>query len=139
MKLDNVRSVKVVTCQPTHECPHRSFQVEVQYGKAGIDGALVLPFSSKAGARVVADYIRCSAQVPEPSFLHQAAGVMAYEQAGNRDIYVPASGGLERPFLARNGRRVVYCYNRLLDRHAYLDLDADRILEQFELSEYGLA
>ncbi len=40
---------------------------------------------------------------------------------------VPACGGTEAPFVV-NGRRWVYCYHPATRRHAYLDLDNDRIV-----------
>jgi len=49
-----------------------------------------------------------------------------------RDVWVPACGGTETPFTTRTGRRLLYCYNPAQWRHAYLDVDQDRILTDEE-------
>jgi len=51
--------------------------------------------------------------------------------AARRDVWVPACGGTEEPFTCR-GRRLLYCYNPKLDKHAYLDLNTDLILSDEE-------
>jgi hypothetical protein len=48
--------------------------------------------------------------------------------AGNLDSWVPACGGTEAPFTVRE-KRFLYCYNPRQDRHAYLDLTSDMIME----------
>ncbi len=49
------------------------------------------------------------------------------------DTWVPAHGGMELPFTARTGRRLLYCFNPKQGRHAYLDLGTDRILDDDEM------
>jgi hypothetical protein len=48
------------------------------------------------------------------------------------DKWVPACSGTEEPFKSRSGRRLLYCYNPKLDRHAYLDCETDLILTDEE-------
>lgn len=43
--------------------------------------------------------------------------------------WVPASGGTEEPFTARSGKRLQYMFQPSTGRHAYLDVDADIILD----------
>jgi hypothetical protein len=45
-----------------------------------------------------------------------------------RDSWIPACGGHEKPFRSRSGRTLLYCYNPGQDRHAYLDVATDTIL-----------
>jgi hypothetical protein len=45
---------------------------------------------------------------------------------------VPAHGGTETEFTARTGKRLLYCYNPRLGRHAFLDLGSDIILTDDE-------
>jgi hypothetical protein len=53
-------------------------------------------------------------------------------RAGNADRWVPACGGSEQPFTARSGKRMLYCWNPALNRHAYLDLGTDMIMTDEE-------
>lgn len=39
--------------------------------------------------------------------------------------WVPANGGTETESRSRNGRRILYCWQRSTGKHAYIDLDAD--------------
>jgi len=55
-----------------------------------------------------------------------------YAIAGNRDSWVPACGGMETPFMSRGGRRILYCYNPRQQRHAYVCLDTDAVLDHFD-------
>lgn len=51
--------------------------------------------------------------------------------------WIPACGGTETPFTIR-GIRVLYCWNPVSGKHAYLNLDTDIIMsdeEFFALSE----
>lgn len=48
--------------------------------------------------------------------------------AAQADRWLPANGGTEEPFVSRSGRRLLYCYNPALGKHAYMDLDNDIIL-----------
>jgi hypothetical protein len=52
--------------------------------------------------------------------------------ACNADRWVPAHGGTETEFTARTGKRLLYCYNPRLGRHAFLDLGSDIILTDDE-------
>ncbi len=49
-----------------------------------------------------------------------------------KNAWVPANGGTETEFVSRSGRRLLYCYNSALARHAYLDLSSDIILADDE-------
>jgi hypothetical protein len=46
--------------------------------------------------------------------------------------WVPAAGGKEEPFTARDGRRLQYMWNPVTKEHAYLDLDTDVLLSDDE-------
>lgn len=48
------------------------------------------------------------------------------------DHWVPASGGTEVPFMTRNRRKLLYCWNTHTGEHAYLDCDTDLILTDEE-------
>lgn len=50
------------------------------------------------------------------------------------DNWYPASNGTETPFVSRSGRRLLYCWQPLTGKHAYLDLDSDCILTDEEAS-----
>ena len=54
--------------------------------------------------------------------------------AGRLDVWVPACGGRETPFLIE-GQRLLYCFNPALGRHAYYSLDQDLVLERDELPD----
>lgn len=49
-----------------------------------------------------------------------------------QNVWVPANGGTETEFVSRAGKRLLYCYNSALARHAYLDLGSDMILTDDE-------
>ena len=49
--------------------------------------------------------------------------------------WFPANGGTETPFLARNGRRLLYCWQPSTGNHAYLDLTSDIFLSDEEAFE----
>jgi hypothetical protein len=49
-----------------------------------------------------------------------------------QNVWVPANGGTETEFVTRTGKRLLYCYNSALARHAYLDLSSDIILTDDE-------
>lgn len=42
--------------------------------------------------------------------------------------WVPASGGSEKPFYTRSGRRLQYLWQPSTGRHAYIDVDTDMLL-----------
>lgn len=52
---------------------------------------------------------------------------MKQEKAEQGD-WVPANGGTETPFMTRNRRRLLYCWQPSTGRHAYLDCHTDIIL-----------
>lgn len=54
------------------------------------------------------------------------------EEVAGLDQWIPASGGTETPFLSRSGKRLLYCWNPKLQKHAYLDLSTDMILTDEE-------
>ena len=43
--------------------------------------------------------------------------------------WLPACGGTEVPFVTRERRRLLYCWQPSTGRHAYLDCDTDIILD----------
>ena len=51
--------------------------------------------------------------------------------------WVVASGGTEKPFVTRNLRRLLYCWQPSTGNHAYLDCDTDIILS-FEEADFAL-
>lgn len=53
--------------------------------------------------------------------------------------WIPACGGTEKPFTARNGRRLQYMFQPSSGKHAYYDLDQDMFLSDSELKSAGLA
>ena len=67
--------------------------------------------------------------------MNQVDSEQEYRVALNEkaDRWVPACGGKERPFITRNGRRVLYCFNPRSERHAYINLDTDTPLSDEEL------
>ena len=54
-----------------------------------------------------------------------------YKRLSNGN-WQPACGGTEKPFVARSGRRLLYCWQPSTGRHAYLDCDNDVILTDEE-------
>jgi hypothetical protein len=46
--------------------------------------------------------------------------------------WYPACGGTETPFIARNGYRLLYCYQPSTGSHAYINVDTDIILSDEE-------
>lgn len=58
--------------------------------------------------------------------------LQAAEQARAQGNWVPANGGTETPFVTRNKRRLLYCWQPSSGKHAYLDLDTDLILSDEE-------
>jgi hypothetical protein len=46
--------------------------------------------------------------------------------------WYPASGGTEKPFTSRNGKRLLYVWQPRTGNHAYLDLGSDVILSDDE-------
>lgn len=63
-------------------------------------------------------------------------GAAKEDQLGtmNRDQWVPANKGTEKPFEIR-GRRLHYMWNRRTGEHAYLDLDTDIFLDEKEVRQ----
>jgi len=53
-----------------------------------------------------------------------------------KDIWIPASGGTETPFISRSGRKLLYCWNPGQDKHAYLDMGTDTILTDAEAAQF---
>lgn len=72
--------------------------------------------------------------VPEPTVCQrlEARRIWA-ESYGN---WVPANGGTETPFVSRSGRRLLYCWQPVTGRHAYLDCDSDVILSDAEAAAF---
>lgn len=69
----------------------------------------------------------------------------AFQVACNerKNVWLPACGGTETVFKARTGKRMLYCYNPALHKHAYLDVDSDVIMSDEEalahLMPYSMA
>ena len=59
--------------------------------------------------------------------------------AGNTEdgMWVPASGGTERPFMSR-GYRLQYLWQPSTGRHAYINCDTDILLTDAEVREIFL-
>jgi hypothetical protein len=49
--------------------------------------------------------------------------------------WYPACGGTEVPFIARSGRKLLYCWQPSTGRHAYLDMGTDMFLTDQEAWE----
>ena len=128
----------VTEARTTPDNPALRWVVVAQF--VGGIGVHETPFSSRGGAIVVASYIREHGIMPSPYGVESANRVMAYELAasGKQDAWVPASGGLEAPTVARNGRRVLYCFNHATQEHGYIDMDKDMLVMADELADYGL-
>lgn len=52
------------------------------------------------------------------------------------DIWVPACGMSETSFISRSGRKLMYCWNKWQNKHAYLDCETDIILTDKEAEQY---
>lgn len=50
--------------------------------------------------------------------------------------WYPANGGTETIFVARSGRRLLYCWQPTTGRHAYLDCETDIILTDAEAAAH---
>jgi hypothetical protein len=57
---------------------------------------------------------------------------VAKDAADEQGDWQPANGGSEEPFVTRNKRRLLYCWQPSTGRHAYMDLDKDLILSDEE-------
>jgi hypothetical protein len=53
----------------------------------------------------------------------------------SREQWIPASGGTETPFKARNGMTLLYMWNKLTGEHAYLNTGTDIFLTNEEAAE----
>lgn len=51
--------------------------------------------------------------------------------AGRLDVWVPANGGTEVPFM-KDGRRFLYVYNPATGKHGMLDMSSDTIIDDLE-------
>ena len=50
--------------------------------------------------------------------------------------WYPACGGTETPFISRSGRKLLYCFNPSLNKHAYLNVETDVVLTDEEAREH---
>jgi hypothetical protein len=50
----------------------------------------------------------------------------------NNGPWIPASGGTEIPFYTRNRFKLLYCWQPSTGKHAYLNCETDRILDDEE-------
>lgn len=53
-----------------------------------------------------------------------------------RYYWVPACGGTEIPFKAKNGYRIQYLWNPVTHEHKYYNLDTDLFVEDSDLFYY---
>jgi hypothetical protein len=118
---EKLSNAKVKPLENNSDNPDLKWQVICKHGSMG---RLTIPFTSRIGAQAVADYINVNGMMPSPYADSMASRVMAYELAGKRDVWAPASGGLESPCM-RRGRRVLYCWNPARREHCYIDLETD--------------
>ena len=58
--------------------------------------------------------------------------MVAVKKVELSDAWVAACQGSEQPFVARDGTRLLYCYQASSGKHAYLDMDRDMILTDEE-------
>jgi hypothetical protein len=56
----------------------------------------------------------------------------AAEAKRNQGAWVPGCGGTEKPFRARSGRMLLWCWQPSSGRHAHLDVETDMILTDEE-------
>lgn len=63
--------------------------------------------------------------------LNEITNASAYPDM-DKDEWIPASGGSETPFMTRSGKKLLYCWNPKLKKHAYLDMGQDIILSDEE-------
>lgn len=54
------------------------------------------------------------------------------EKKAQQGNWIPANNGTEVPFVTRNNRRLLYCWQPSTGRHAYLDCGTDLILTDEE-------
>lgn len=50
----------------------------------------------------------------------------------NKEVWVPANGGTETPYVTKSGHKVLYMWNKKTGEHAYLDLSRDIFLTREE-------
>jgi hypothetical protein len=55
-----------------------------------------------------------------------------FERIPNDGHWVPGCNQTETPFWTRTGRHLLYCWNPVTGKHAYLDLQTDLILSDEE-------
>jgi hypothetical protein len=57
----------------------------------------------------------------------------------NTDNWIPASGGTEKPFTTRTGKKLWYMWNTSTGEHKYLDVDNDIFLDDKDVeSAFGM-
>jgi len=61
-----------------------------------------------------------------------AQALDAAQRRREQGPWCPAAGGTEQPFVAADGRRLLYVYQASTGRHAYLDVGADLVLADAE-------
>jgi hypothetical protein len=76
-------------------------------------------------------YIFCEATAQEND-MSVSAILDEREKKRQQGDWFPGSGGTEKPFKTRTGRRLLYVYQPSTGNHAYLDLDTDLILSHEE-------
>jgi hypothetical protein len=58
--------------------------------------------------------------------------ILEAERRREQGHWIPASGGTEKPFTTRTGKRLQYLWQPSTGKHAYYDVDSDIILTDDE-------
>jgi hypothetical protein len=66
---------------------------------------------------------------PNQEVINKNVEEFHYAVRHNLNAWVPACGGTEVPFRARSGAVLLYCFNPKLQKHAYINVETDIILE----------
>lgn len=94
-----------------------------------------LPVVSEAAGLAPARPVRAAGATSAPLAIEPssvAAGLAERARRAEQGPWVPACGGSETVTTYRTGRRLLYCWQASTGRHAYLDADTDRILDEAE-------
>ena len=67
-----------------------------------------------------------------------AEDIYRSHKARGLSTWLPACGMTETPMTTRSGARVLYCFQPLTGRHAYIDLGTDLQIPDENLKSYGL-
>lgn len=87
----------------------------------------------------MAEHFRCAFLKfcrPRLNLMMTVAEVLkAREEKANNGPWFAASGGTEKPFLTRTGRRLQYMWQPSTGKHAYIDCDSDIFLTDDEAAQ----